>query len=225
MATGDKTELSRFPTPTQKDPDMEPITSEMALLTARLSNLGLLLLPNLDLAALIPAKQDEPDSLGAARYTLRAFAMQGIARDASAMAEQATAEEIQQVQQAIASAISAIEQSPLPTQEWPKMTELLGEELLGTLVGTSSSSLHRYRARERSTPDTIAERLHAITLITADLAGSYNDFGIRRWFTRPRAQLEGRAPIEIMKGEWTPEDEDFQKVKRLAAALTMPMSA
>jgi uncharacterized protein (DUF2384 family) len=165
--------------------------------------------------------EDNPSLRDLARYTLSVFAKEGIARNASVAAEHASTDELMLV---LTRAWEAVEHSPLPDREWPRMSQLLGDDLLEDLVGTSQSSLHRYRAQERSTPDYIAERLHALTLITADLAGSYNPFGIRRWFKRPRTQLDGRAPIEVLKGEWNPEDTDFQQVKSLAAALTAPMS-
>ncbi|MFF1254655.1 hypothetical protein ACFVYC_19455 [Pseudarthrobacter sp. NPDC058329] len=201
----------------------EPIRSsdaeaEAAHLTARLSNLAFLLF---DMTPLLPDNRNLGD-IAVAQHAIRAFAVKGIARDASAITENTSPE---QIRLALHRALDAIEHSPLPNQEWPRMIQLLGEDLLETIVGASGSSVHRYRNEERPTPDPIAEKLHAVTLITADLAGSYNEFGIRRWFTRVRSQLDGRAPIEIMKGDWNTDDVDFQKVKRLAAALTTPMSA
>lgn len=201
-------------TPTSEQP-VSRSEAEAAHLTARLSNLAFILL---DIPR-IPS--DDPDHATLARHTLRAFAQEGIARDASAATEHANPSELAL---AITKAWEAVEHSPLPDREWPKMTRLLGDDLLEILVGTSSSSLYRYRSGDRHTPDHIAERLHAITLITADLAGSYNDFGIRRWFTRPRAQLDGSSPADVLKGDWDPEDESVERVKQLAAALTAPMA-
>jgi hypothetical protein len=43
----------------------------------------------------------------------------------------------------------------------------------------------------------VAWRLHTLTRILAALTGSYNDYGIRSWFHRPRAQFDGRSPADV----------------------------
>jgi hypothetical protein len=113
----------------------------------------------------------------------------------------------------------AIEESPMPDQEWAPISQLLGDDLLSALTGVSSSSLHRYRAGSRPTPDAVAARLHTVTLVVADLAGSYNQFGIRRWFGRSRTALGGQAPRTILSGEWSPEDPEVSHVRDLSRAL------
>ena len=55
-------------------------------------------------------------------------------------------------------------------------------------------------------------------LLIADLAGSYNDFGIRRWLNRPRTPLGGRSPAGLL-GEFDPEGPDAAAVATLAANL------
>jgi hypothetical protein len=55
--------------------------------------------------------------------------------------------------------------------------------------------------------------------LVSDLAGSYNEFGIRRWFGRPRSQLGGRSPSVVLKRGWSPDDDDIRRVRGLAAAL------
>lgn len=115
--------------------------------------------------------------------------------------------------------LESVEGSPLPDLEWTPISEVLGDELLARLVGISASSLHRYRASERATPDSVAERLHQITLVVSDLSGSYNDLGIRRWFARPRTALGGRAPAEIFAGKWSPDDGSVREARHLARAL------
>lgn len=114
--------------------------------------------------------------------------------------------------------LGAIVASPVPEAEWEPMTAIFGDDL-PALVGTSASSMARYRSGARSTPDAVAERLHVITQVTSDLAGSYNDYGVRRWFRRSRTQLDGHAPSEILTGEWDAEGADVLRVRRLATAL------
>ena len=113
----------------------------------------------------------------------------------------------------------AIEESPLPESEWASMRELLDDQMLAKLLGVSRQSIHRYSSGERATPQEVAERLHVLALIVSDLAGSYNEFGIRRWFERPRSQLAGRSPSVVLKRGWSPDDDDVRRVRGLAAAL------
>jgi hypothetical protein len=98
----------------------------------------------------------------------------------------------------------ALEESPVPEFEWNRLAEVLGLELLGRLLGISASSVRRYRANARTTPDDVADRLHFLSLVVGDLAGAYNEIGIRQWFERKRAQLDGRTPLDWLKGRWKP---------------------
>ncbi len=117
-----------------------------------------------------------------------------------------------------------IEMSPQPAAEWAPVTATLGEDLLAQLVGVSVSSVRRYATGARSTPQDVAERLHFLALLIADLAGSYNDFGIRRWLNRPRTPLGGRSPASLL-GEFDPEGADAAAVANLASALVGAGSA
>lgn len=120
---------------------------------------------------------------------------------------------------AIRRAYGALEASAVPADEWRHQRRLLGDDLLAELCGVSAPSLRRYASATRATPDPVADRLHAITLIVADLSGAYNDYGIRRWFRRPRTQLDGLAPIEIMRDDWSPDDDQVVSVRQLARAI------
>ena len=51
-----------------------------------------------------------------------------------------------------------------------------------------------------------------------DQRGVYNEFGIRRWFVRSRTRLEGRAPGDLLRGQWDPDDGDPRRVMALARA-------
>ena len=90
--------------------------------------------------------------------------------------------------------LAAIEASPVPDTEWASMRELLGEELLERLLGISMASIQRYAAGSRTTPQAVAERLHLVALVAADLSGSYNEYGIRRWFERKRKSTWRESP-------------------------------
>ena len=116
-----------------------------------------------------------------------------------------------------------LEQSPVPASEWGAVGDQLGSDLLVSLVGVSPASLRRYAAGERKTPDEIADRLHVLALVVADLAGSYNEFGIRRWFERARPQLDMRSPAQLLRGEWRSDQDGPRRVRELARALTGPL--
>ena len=113
----------------------------------------------------------------------------------------------------------AIEESPVPAHEWPALSRLFGAERLAQLVGVSPASVRRYETGSRSTPDQIAARLHFLATLVGDLAGAYNEIGIRRWFGRPRSPLDGKAPDEILNGDWDPDDPAVRQIRELARSL------
>lgn len=117
----------------------------------------------------------------------------------------------------------ALERSPTPTTEWPAMERILGADLLSSLLGISASSLRRYVKGARHTPDAVAVRLHFLALVVADLAGSYNELGVRQWFERRRVQLDGKAPAQLLRGEWSVESSGATRVRELARALIGPL--
>ncbi len=113
----------------------------------------------------------------------------------------------------------ALAGSPVPRTEWPALSRSLGLDLLSRLLGISHSSARRYLSEARRTPDVIAARLHFLALVAGDLAGAYNEIGVRRWFDRKRTALGGKAPAQVLTGGWTPEDDGAERVRELAAAL------
>lgn len=115
--------------------------------------------------------------------------------------------------------VAALEASPVAKYEWPAVSRVLEPEQLAALLDISVSSLRRYLSGERDTPDAVAARLHHLALIVGDLSGAYNDVGVRRWFTRPRAALGDRSPASLLAGDWAPEDPAPQQVRELARAL------
>jgi hypothetical protein len=114
---------------------------------------------------------------------------------------------------------AALEESPAPAYEWPRLAEILGVDQLARLLQVSPSSVRRYKESARTTPDDVAARLHFIALVVGDLAGAYNDIGIRRWFERRRALLGDRAPAELLNQGWGPSDPGPARVRELARSL------
>ncbi len=113
----------------------------------------------------------------------------------------------------------AIEESPVPAHEWPSLDELFGTERLADLLGISPASIRRYQKGTRPTPDVVAGRLHYLATLVGDLAGAYNDFGIRRWFVRRRRLLDGKAPRDLLRGDWDPEGAEAIRIRELARSL------
>lgn len=124
------------------------------------------------------------------------------------------------LEQRIDQMAEALEASAAPAAEWPAMRKVFGDEMLAELLQISASSLRRYAAGERATPAPAVARLHWLAMVVADLAGAYNDFGIQRWFQRPRAQLGGVSPQALLGRNWPVDGEAAQRVRRLASALS-----
>jgi hypothetical protein len=121
---------------------------------------------------------------------------------------------------ALRATLDAVDASPHPEGEWAPARELLGDELLARLLHISVSSLRRYAAGERRTPDEAAWRLHLVARLLAALVGSYNDYGIRRWFERRRSALDGATPAQVFERAKTEDDERLERVLPLAEQLT-----
>ena len=113
----------------------------------------------------------------------------------------------------------ALDQSPAPAHEWCALQDVLGLDLLTRLLGISQSSARRYLSGTRATPDTIAARLHFLAFVVGDLAGAYNDIGVRRWFDRLRGRLDGKTPAQALGDNWSPEDGAPQRIRDLARSL------
>jgi hypothetical protein len=113
----------------------------------------------------------------------------------------------------------SLAQSALPDREVPELLHVFDRDELATLAGTSSVSLGRYLSGARTWPDALAARMHWLALVLADLEGAYNAFGVRRWFDRQRAQLDGRSPRQVLGSDWDPSSPDVERVRQLAASL------
>lgn len=124
-----------------------------------------------------------------------------------------------EVRRTVDDLLRALEESPSPDTEWKRLAEVIGPDALAARAGISTSSLARYHGGQRVTPDDVAERLHFLALVVGNLAGAYNDIGIRRWFERRRAALDGRRPADILAGEWVPDAPGPRAVRALAEGL------
>jgi hypothetical protein len=121
---------------------------------------------------------------------------------------------------ALRATLEAVDASPRPNAEWAPTRDAVGDELLARLLRISVSSLRRYSSEERRTPDEVAWRLHVVARLLAALVGSYNDYGIRRWFERRRSALDGATPAELLEQAESEDDERLQRLIALADELT-----
>ena len=165
---------------------------------------------------LVPRSAAAGTSVETLNEALHELSLRGVARHVQPVSLPPSPADVARVS---AGVIAALEDSPLPQAEWPAMAGVLGDDDLAAMVNVSASSLNRYRSGERTTPDAAAARLHFIALVVSSLAGSYNDFGVRRWFRRPRTALGGSSPGELLVGDWSPDSRDAARIRELARAL------
>ena len=103
--------------------------------------------------------------------------------------------------------------------ELAKLRSILGHELLVEMLEISPASLQRYQNGDREALDAIAEKAHFLTSVIAALEGTYNEFGVRRWFDRPRSIFNGRTARQLLSRRWTPSDESCRRVLAAAESL------
>lgn len=116
-------------------------------------------------------------------------------------------------------ALHALDECPVPTAELSKLNTTLGHELLAGLLEISAASLQRYQNGERQAPDDIAERAHFLTSVIAALEGIYNEFGVRRWFERPRSIFKGKTVRQLLGQGWVPASESARRILAAAESL------
>jgi hypothetical protein len=116
-------------------------------------------------------------------------------------------------------ALVALDESPVPAAELAKLSSILGHELLVGMLEISPASLQRYQNGEREAPDAIAEKAHFLTSVIAALEGTYNEFGVRRWFERPRSTFNGRTARQLLSRRWNPSEESVRSVLAAAESL------
>lgn len=160
--------------------------------------------------------------LADAKRILRGVTDAGIARSSLLQLDTIDQPDPAEVTELMRTVIAALEASPAPSYEWRAVGRVFDAESLAPLLGISVSSLRRYQAGTRVTPDDVAARLHFMALVISDLAGAYNEIGIRRWFQRDRSLLDGQTPASLLVGEWSPEAAGPGRVRELARSLATP---
>jgi hypothetical protein len=215
--------------PIRINPDLVPSSNRrlherLLTLLTRASAMGVLAgaaVTQIDAAAVqrVLSALHKQGLIGAAPVALAPLLEQGPARLDAATADR-MADSVERL-------VAVLDESPAPASEWAPMRAVFGDEVLGDLLGIAPASLRRYATAERATPQATAERLHWLAMVVSDLAGSYNDFGMRRWFERSRSQLGGRSPRALLGARWTPDAKVARQVRALAAVLSgaQPLAA
>jgi hypothetical protein len=161
------------------------------------------------------ARTDRP----AIRHLANKIRRAGIAASAADLLNNVEVPSDRELVEILQTIVAALDASPVPKYEWGGLGRVFAPEDLAALLDISLSSLRRYQSGERDTPDEVAGRLHFLALVVGDLAGSYNETGIRRWFQRKRTLLDGRRPASLLKHNWDPDDEEPRRVRELARNL------
>lgn len=173
----------------------------------------------LDAMGLLPLRVPlERIDIATVRRAARAASAAGIGREAQAMLRQGATDPTV-VARVVGRLREALEDSPVPQSEIRELLTIFGPDALGALVGASASSLRRYVLGARATPDDAAARIHWMAKVVGELRGAYNDAGVKRWFERRRAQLDGRPPRAVLLGAWDPDDDGPRAVRALARTL------
>lgn len=115
----------------------------------------------------------------------------------------------------------ALGQNPAPRREINALLKYFDNEQLTELLQISPSSVQRYARGERNPPEPVVDRIHWLALVVGYLTGTYNEFGVRRWFERPRTALDGKGPKDALLADkaWTSESDGARQVEQLARAL------
>ena len=157
------------------------------------------------------------------RDVVRSVSRAGIGREAELFTNTRSLEDFDsgELLRSIERLKDALEESPAPDYEWQPVVSLFQPEPeeLAEILDISLSSMRRYSSKDRETPDDVAVRLHFIALLIGDLAGAYNEIGVRAWFRRKRALLDGKAPKNLLRGGWSPDDPGPERVRALARSL------
>ena len=161
-----------------------------------------------------PIQELSPDVV---RRVARRLSKRGLASDVAARLTASPSRD--EFVRYLDAALLALDESPVPVEELAKLNSILGHELLAGMLEISAASLQRYQNGDRDTPDAIAERAHFLTSVIAALEGTYNEFGVRRWFERPRSVFNGRTARQLLSRRWNPGDESARRVLGAAESL------
>jgi hypothetical protein len=153
------------------------------------------------------------------RRVARSLSQRGLASDVAARLTGGSMPSRDEFARYLDAALLALDESPVPASELAKLNSILGHRLLAKMLEISAASLQRYQTGDRQAPDLVADRAHFLTAVIAALEGTYNDFGVRRWFERPRSTFGGRSAQQLLARRWTSRDDSARRVLEAAESL------
>ncbi|MBS0421041.1 MAG: hypothetical protein JSR66_25250 [Proteobacteria bacterium] len=153
------------------------------------------------------------------RRVARKLSKRGLASDVAARLTSAPTPSREEFARYLDAALLALNESPVPAAELTKLNSILGHELLADLLEISTASIQRYQSGDREAPDLVADRAHFLTAVISALEGTYNEFGVRRWFGRPRSTFGGRSARQLLTRRWTSHDDSARQVLSAAESL------
>jgi hypothetical protein len=112
-----------------------------------------------------------------------------------------------------------LERTPLPGWDLPALFQIFDLSQLGVLLRIPQPDLKSALEQRVEVSAEVARRAHFLLMIVSDLSGSYTTSGIRKWLVRRRTKLDGRTPLDVLSGDWSPDESMPQRVRSLAASL------
>jgi len=104
-------------------------------------------------------------------------------------------------------------------QELNDLNNLLGEELLCSLLNTKAKKLEYYIENQHQIPSVVEDKLRNVSAIVRNLQGCYPPNRIRKFFENKNSKLGFKKPREIMSGDWWPRDHEVLSVLMLSADM------
>ena len=94
----------------------------------------------------------------------------------------------------------------VPAARVASVVAILSAPLSASLLGVPEETFRAWTAESEPVPDEALARLAFLEELIGRLGGHHDELGVRRWFDRPRQELAGKAPREMLVGAWSPED-------------------
>lgn len=104
-------------------------------------------------------------------------------------------------------------------QELRDLNNILGEELLCSLLNTKPKKLVCYIEDQYQVPSIIEDKLRNVSAIVRNLQGCYPPGRIRKFFDNKNSKLGFKKPREIMSGDWWPRDSEVLGVLMLSSDM------
>jgi len=86
--------------------------------------------------------------------------------------------------------------------------------------GYAEAALMQKAAGKAPISEELAAKVRFLATVVRHLEGGYDNEGVNAWFERPRVQLGGRSPVQVLTESWDPAGKDAQSILELARSLS-----